>query len=103
MELERIVPLIGISIGITLLIVLWVGIALWLFGNANRYGLVGWMWAFIGIASGPFGLIVYLVVRHMLHPIDRSIPQPPAAADDPLPPPIAIEPETPNTAANERL
>ncbi len=63
MDWERVLINLGMVTGFLALIAFWVGLALWLRIDADKRGLPGWAWIFIGIAGGPLALFVYLVIR----------------------------------------
>lgn len=63
MDWERVLINTGLVFGFFMLITFWVGLAMWMRVDADKRGIVGWVWTFIGIVTGPLGLIVYLLYR----------------------------------------
>ncbi|HEX2911851.1 MAG TPA: hypothetical protein VH186_13670 [Chloroflexia bacterium] len=63
MDWERVLINFGVVMGFLALTTFWVGIAIWLRVDAEKRGLPGWVWAFVGILTGPVGLITYILFR----------------------------------------
>ena len=56
--------------GLLVLMLVWMGQALWMRVEADKRGMQGWLWAFIGILTPPFGLFFFLFwrIRHPVRP-----------------------------------
>jgi hypothetical protein len=63
MNWEQVLINVGVTAAFFLLMFFWVGLALWMRVDADKRGITGWVWAFVGILTGPLGLIAYLLFR----------------------------------------
>ncbi|MEI6044428.1 MAG: hypothetical protein WCS37_08555 [Chloroflexota bacterium] len=63
MDWEQVLINTGVVSGFSAFMVFWVGLAMWLRVDANKYGMLGWAWSFIGISGGPLALFAYLIIR----------------------------------------
>ncbi len=54
---------IGVVFGFMAFMLFWVGLAMWLRVDADKHGMTGWVWAFLGIIGGPAALFAYLIFR----------------------------------------
>jgi hypothetical protein len=63
MDWERVLINFGVVSGLLAVMSFWIGIALWLWVDANKHGMVGWVWIYVGLLSGPVGLIAYILYR----------------------------------------
>ncbi len=63
MDWERVLINFGVVIGFLALIGFWLGLAMWMRVDADKRGIVGWVWIFIGLLTGPLGLIGYILYR----------------------------------------
>lgn len=63
MDWERVLINTGMVFGFFMLMTFWIGLAMWMRIDADKRGLVGWIWIFVGILTGPFGLVAYLLFR----------------------------------------
>ena len=53
----------GIVAGFLALITFWIGIAMWMWADAEKHGRAGWFWSYVGLLGGPVGLVCYLFYR----------------------------------------
>jgi|GEM_PF-2058547 len=63
MNWDQVLKNIGALSGFSVLIIVWLGQALWMRIEADKRGMWGWVWAFIGILTPPFGLFFFLFWR----------------------------------------
>lgn len=63
MDWERVLINFGMVTGFIVLMAFWLGLAMWLRVDADKHGMIGWVWAWIGIIGGPVALFIYLFVR----------------------------------------
>ena len=63
MDWERVLINFGMVAGFIALMAFWLGLAMWLRVDADKHGMIGWVWAWIGIIGGPVALFIYLFVR----------------------------------------
>ena len=63
MDGERLLINIGVIAGFIAFMGFWLGLAMWLRVDADKHGMIGWVWAFVGIIAGPVALFVYLIIR----------------------------------------
>jgi len=63
MDWEQLLVNVGLIAGFIAFIAFWVGLAMWLRVDADKRGMIGWVWAFLGIIAGPLALFVYLIIR----------------------------------------
>jgi hypothetical protein len=64
MNWEQAFNVIGVLAGFCVFMIIWLGIVLWMMVDAQKRGLWGWVWAFVGLLTGPLGLIIYIVGWH---------------------------------------
>lgn len=41
----------------------WIGLSMWMRVDADKRGLPGYLWIFVGLVTGPVGLIAYIIFR----------------------------------------
>jgi hypothetical protein len=63
MNWEQVLKNIGAMTGLLALTLAWLTQALWMMVEADKRGMQGWLWAFIGIITPPVGLFVFLFWR----------------------------------------
>ncbi len=63
MDWERVLINVGVVAGFAALMGFWLGLTMWMRVDADKRGLIGWVWIFVGLLTGPIGLIVYLLYR----------------------------------------
>ncbi|NWJ44562.1 MAG: hypothetical protein HXX08_01655 [Chloroflexi bacterium] len=63
MNWEQVLKNIGAMTGLLALTLAWLIQALWMRVEADKRGMQGWLWAFIGIITPPVGLFVFLFWR----------------------------------------
>jgi hypothetical protein len=63
MDWEQALINFGIVAGFLALMGFWLGLSMWMRVDADKRGLVGWVWIFIGLVTGPVGLIAYILYR----------------------------------------
>jgi hypothetical protein len=63
MDWERVMVNAGVVVGFLALMVFWLGLALWMRVDADKRGMIGWVWVWVGIVGGPVALFLYLIVR----------------------------------------
>ena len=63
MDWEQALINFGIVAGFLALMGFWLGLAMWMRVDADKRGLVGWVWIFVGLVTGPVGLIAYMLYR----------------------------------------
>ena len=51
----------GVLAGFCAFILFWLSILMWMMVDAQKRGLWGWVWAFVGLLTGPVGLIGYIL------------------------------------------
>ncbi len=72
MNWEQVLKNIGAMSGLIALMIVWIGQALWMRIEADKRGMMGWIWAFIGILVPPFGLFFFLFWR-MRYPVQPEV------------------------------
>ena len=63
MNWEQALKNIGAMTGLLALMLAWLIQALWMMVEADKRGMQGWLWAFIGILIPPVGLFIFLFWR----------------------------------------
>ena len=63
MDWDQVLMDVSVVAGFTALIVFWLGLAMWMRVDADKRGITGWVWVFVGLITGPLGLIAYLLFR----------------------------------------
>ena len=63
MNWEQVLINVGVMAGFLMMITFWVGLAMWMRVDADKRGIVGWVWTFVGLLTGPLGLVIYLLYR----------------------------------------
>ena len=63
MDWEQALINFGIVAGFLALMGFWLGLSMWMRVDADKRGLVGWVWIFVGLVTGPVGLIAYMLYR----------------------------------------
>ena len=63
MDWEKLLLNFGVIVGFVALMAFWIGLAMWLRVDADKRGMTGWIWAFVGIIGGPVALFAYLIIR----------------------------------------
>ncbi|MEI7555069.1 hypothetical protein [Candidatus Chlorohelix sp.] len=63
MDWEQALKNIGAMTGLLALMLAWLVQAVWMMVEADKRGMQGWLWAFIGIITPPVGLVFFLFWR----------------------------------------
>jgi lipid-A-disaccharide synthase-like uncharacterized protein len=63
MDSEQLLINLGVSVGFFVFMGLWLVIAMWMRVDANKRGMIGWVWIWIGLVGGPVALFIYLIAR----------------------------------------
>ena len=63
MDWERVLINFGVITGFLALMAFWLGLAMWMRVDADKRGLAGWVWIYVGLLTGPIGLIAYILWR----------------------------------------
>ncbi len=74
MDWEQVLMDFSVVAGFMAFIIFWLGLAMWMRVDADKRGMTGWVWIFIGLLTGPLGLIFYLFYRgsHPVLPVVRQ-------------------------------
>ncbi len=63
MDWERVLINLGVVLGFFALMSFWIGLAMWMRVDADKRGMLGWPWIYVGLLTGPLGLIGYIIFR----------------------------------------
>jgi hypothetical protein len=60
---ERLLINFGVIVGFLAITSFWIGLSMWMRVDADKRGLPGYLWIFVGLVTGPVGLIAYIIFR----------------------------------------
>ncbi|MDB5079654.1 MAG: hypothetical protein JWP00_1578 [Chloroflexi bacterium] len=63
MDGERLLINFGVIVGFLAITSFWIGLSMWMRVDADKRGLPGYLWIFVGLVTGPLGLIAYIIFR----------------------------------------
>jgi hypothetical protein len=63
MDGERLLINFGVIMGFLAITSFWIGLSMWMRVDADKRGLPGYLWIFVGLVTGPLGLIGYIIFR----------------------------------------
>ncbi len=63
MDGERLLINFGVIMGFLAITSFWIGLSMWMRVDADKRGLPGYLWIFVGLVTGPLGLIAYIIFR----------------------------------------
>lgn len=63
MDGERLLINFGVIMGFLAITSFWIGLSMWMRVDADKRGLPGYLWIFVGLVTGPVGLIAYIILR----------------------------------------
>ena len=63
MDGERLLINFGVIMGFLAITSFWIGLSMWMRVDADKRGLPGYLWIFVGLVTGPMGLIAYIIFR----------------------------------------
>lgn len=69
MDWETISINIGVIASLLVFILFWFALIFWLRTDAEKRGLWGRLWAYVGLLTGPLGLIAYISFWRNRHPV----------------------------------
>lgn len=61
MDWDLVLSNVGVIAGFCAFILFWLSILMWMMVDSQKRGLWGWVWAFVGLLTGPVGLIAYIL------------------------------------------